>query len=508
VAQADGVMVVARLLLTSGPIRAKLRIFMEGQGPRAPGPNLTRHRMPQPDTYGPPASRDKESSGHVGDVVSSEDPRDVAEIARTLAAHGGGSASFDLALDLVLNEVVEQARLATGATGAAVALARGGELVCRATTGADAPELGTRLETTSGLSGACLQSGTMQECADTETDLRVNAEACRRLGVRSILVFPLGDGKNPLGVFEIFSSRPNAFGERDVNTLRVLARRLEENARQAKQAESDLTKADDESSGLATKPTSSASDESPAEENATRLIAGAAPKPTERWAPVLSVLVIALAMLLGLTLGWRAGIGRRSGSDRPAGIGTSSTPIANTATASAGEPKTVAPVRELASSAGHGSVSQNKMSGGASSGEPPTGGLQVTQNGKVIYRLAPPEQRTAAGTGSTTAGTGATTEGSTAGGTGDASRTRLIRRVEPEYPVEARTRHIQGSVILDVQIGSDGAVRNITVVNGDPVLGDAAVAAVRQWRYLPSSVAGRPVEMQTRITIRFTLPPP
>jgi TonB family protein len=456
--------------------------------------------MPQPDTNGPPASWDKESSGHVGDVVSSEDPRDVAEIARTLAAHGGGSASFDLALDLVLNEVVEQARLATGATGAAVALARDGELVCRATTGADAPELGIRLETTSGLSGACLQSGTMQDCADTETDLRVNAEACRRLGVRSILVFPLGDGKNPFGVFEIFSSRPNAFGDRDVNTLRVLARRLEENTREAKQVESALTKADDESSGLAKKPTSSASDESLWEEDATGLIAGAAPKPTERWAPLLSVLVIALAMLLGWTLGWRAGIGGRSGSDRPAGKGTSPTPIANTGTASAAEPKTVAPVTALASSAGHGSVSQNKMSGGATSGEPPTGGLQVTQHGKVIYRLPPAERRTAAGTRSTT-------EGSTAGGTGDASRTRLIRRVEPEYPAEARTRHIQGSVILDVQIGSDGAVRNITVVNGDPVLGGAAVAAVRQWRYQPCSVAGRPVEMQTRITIRFTLPP-
>jgi hypothetical protein len=67
---------------------------------------------------------------------------DVATIAKTLAAHGGGAASFDLALDLILNEVVEQARLATGATGAAVALARDGEMVCRATTGADAPDLG------------------------------------------------------------------------------------------------------------------------------------------------------------------------------------------------------------------------------------------------------------------------------------------------------------------------------------------------------------------------------
>ena len=113
-------------------------------------------------------------------------------VARTLAAYGGGTGSFDLALDLVLNEVVEQARLLTGATGAAIALMRDGEMVCRATSGKDAPELGVRLETTSGLSGACLQSGQIQQCSDTETDARVNAEACRLLGLRSIVVLPLG----------------------------------------------------------------------------------------------------------------------------------------------------------------------------------------------------------------------------------------------------------------------------------------------------------------------------
>ena len=172
--------------------------------------------MPQPESYGTPPPWDKKSSGETGDLTSAQHPSEVTQVARTLAAHGGGEASFDLALDLVLNEVVEQARLATGATGAAIALGRAGEMVCRATTG-DAPDLGVRLETTSGLSGACLQTGTMQQCGDTETDPRVNAEACRRLSVRSILVLPLGEGKDPFGILEVFSSRPNAFGDRDVH---------------------------------------------------------------------------------------------------------------------------------------------------------------------------------------------------------------------------------------------------------------------------------------------------
>jgi periplasmic protein TonB len=84
---------------------------------------------------------------------------------------------------------------------------------------------------------------------------------------------------------------------------------------------------------------------------------------------------------------------------------------------------------------------------------------------------------------------------------------RLIHRVEPQYPAEALVQKIQGLVTLDVQIGGEGAVHNIDVVEGNPVLAQAAVQAVTQWRYRPYAVDGRPVEMQTRITIRFTVPP-
>jgi putative methionine-R-sulfoxide reductase with GAF domain len=172
-------------------------------------------------------------------------PSDVTEVARTLAAHGGGAASLDLALDLVLNEVVEQARVATGATGAAIAFSRGGEMVCRATSGEVAPELGVRLETASGLSGACVQTGQVQQCNDAETDQRVDAEACRMLGVRSILVLPLSDGKETFGLFEIFSSRPNAFGDRDVNTLQALAHRVVRNKNSAESVAAAIRSTDE-----------------------------------------------------------------------------------------------------------------------------------------------------------------------------------------------------------------------------------------------------------------------
>ena len=106
-------------------------------------------------------------------------------------------------------------------------------MVCRATTGSDAPDLGVRFETTTGLSGECLRTGKVQQCDDTETDPRVNAEACRSLGVRSILVLPLAEGNDPFGILEVFSSRPKAFRERDVRILQVVARHVVESKRAA-----------------------------------------------------------------------------------------------------------------------------------------------------------------------------------------------------------------------------------------------------------------------------------
>src|SRR5215471_4864347 len=161
---------------------------------------------------------------------------DVRGLINTLAASGGGSSSNELALDLVLNQIVEQACLATGATGAAIALLRDGEMVCRATTGRNAPDLGTRLDN-AGFSAECLRIGTLQRCDDTDSDPRVDPVACRLLGVRSILVVPLWYWGEFMGIFEIFSPRPNAFGERDEQTLQALAYRI---VRQAKESSGQI----------------------------------------------------------------------------------------------------------------------------------------------------------------------------------------------------------------------------------------------------------------------------
>jgi TonB family protein len=458
--------------------------------------------MPQPESPETPTSGDKKASHNKSSdekssdkkfwdekssspVVAACSAREVTDVFRTLAAHGGGAASFDLALDLVLNEVVQQARLLTGATGAAIALARNGEMVCRATTGGDAPELGVRFEMTSGLSGACLQTGTIQQCGDTETDPRVNAAACRNLGVRSILVLPLSEGKDPFGILEVFSSRPSAFSDRDVNPLQVLARRVVENTRGAEEVAAVLPSAGDKSDAHTNEGKPSPDYDQLWSDGGSFLEQGSS-KRSEVWTTVLGVLVIVVAVLLGLALGWRGvpGRGLRGGGQKR----TNASPVTR------GDGRTHS-TGEVNREARSGTTSQPRMSRAAGSVEPPSAGLLVTQNGKVIYRLPPEEPRAATGTSGTT-------EASE-----NVSATRLIHRVDPQYPPDASARHIQGLVALDIQIGADGAVHNIAVVEGDPVLAGAAVQAVRQWRYQPYSVDGRPVEMQTRITIRFTLPP-
>jgi protein TonB len=78
--------------------------------------------------------------------------------------------------------------------------------------------------------------------------------------------------------------------------------------------------------------------------------------------------------------------------------------------------------------------------------------------------------------------------------------------VEPQYPADAKARHIQGPVVLDIQVLGDGAVGNVAVVSGDPLLTQSAINAVKQWRYQPESANGQAIESQARVTVKFTLP--
>ncbi|MGB6386433.1 MAG: GAF domain-containing protein [Terriglobales bacterium] len=127
-------------------------------------------------------------------------------------------------LDFALQLLVERAQYITGATGTALALPQGEEMVCRASAGSSAPPIGARLQVRSGLTGESITRRQLLRCDNAENDPRVNLETCRALGIASIVVLPLmrRDGE-VRGLFELFSDHPYAFEERDLIALERMA---------------------------------------------------------------------------------------------------------------------------------------------------------------------------------------------------------------------------------------------------------------------------------------------
>lgn len=81
----------------------------------------------------------------------------------------------------------------------------------------------------------------------------------------------------------------------------------------------------------------------------------------------------------------------------------------------------------------------------------------------------------------------------------------LLRKVQPVYPPLAKAAHVSGAVQLQATIGRDGTIQNLRVVSGHPMLTQAALDAVRQWRYRPYLLNGEAVEVDTTVTVNFNL---
>ncbi len=88
---------------------------------------------------------------------------------------------------------------------------------------------------------------------------------------------------------------------------------------------------------------------------------------------------------------------------------------------------------------------------------------------------------------------------------GNVAQANLIRQVTPVYPAIAKTAHISGTVLLHAIIGKDGTVQDLQYVSGPPLLMRSAMDAVRQWRYKPTLLNGEPVDVDTTISVVFTL---
>ena len=425
----------------------------------------------------------------------------------------------DLALDLALNELVVRAAEATRASAAAVALARGDDMVCRAATGHLAPNLGVPLNTRDGLSGACLQTRRPQLSVDTEFDPRVDPAISHRLGIRSILIVPVFDpndiGAQLAGILEVFSPTPAAFSDSDQTLLEDFAG---ECAR-IRHAAIELSKR--RPAAAVVLPEIVPSEPVPPDSMPPDFIAASPPPasrpPYEAWVLVLGALTIlatiAVSFLIGSRIGWLRPSQTASSSQIQQAI-PAETSVPAESCAGTGAPGCTAERSSAAATAAHRAnpsssetVSERKSEKASkqTSNTPAEGELVVYEKGKVIFRMRPDP---------TKQNSDAIVEASSITKIAPAqsvrlapeeAETRLLSRTEPQYPPEARAAHRAGNVILEVQVAEDGSVSSIRTVSGDPVLAAAATEAVRTWRYQPYRQHNHASQFQTDVTLTFTL---
>ncbi|MGH9502688.1 MAG: TonB family protein [Terriglobales bacterium] len=341
-----------------------------------------------------------------------------------------------------LDGILEEALVAAGATGAAIALIRGPQMVCCATAGPDAPDLGTAIDPGTGLTGCCVRTREIQQCSDTETNRHVDPEACRLLGVRAIVVFPVLDSDHVVGVLEILSSRPGAFDQCDLYGLQILANRI---------LDREQPRSKDEPMVPLNEP---APDPMQAELLAREAFLASAQSDTKKprskyWMFFRTLGFIVLPVVLGWILGhagWQTAVDRADHQISESQISESQKDV---------PPALPAPPE-----------TESETASPSSDSGPDVGPVQVSPEEIKDY---------------------------------------VIRRVMPDYPESARQEHVQGRVVLQVSVGADGLVQGVIVASGDPQLGKAAVKAVRQWRFRPRSLQGQATGFETQIVVNFAI---
>ena len=457
-------------------------------------------------------------------------------------------------LDPLLAAIADAAQQLTAASGVALAMWRDGEMVCRARSGETAPALDSRLSSEAGISGECLRTGKSQICVDTEDDPLVDVEVCRVLGVRSIAVMPIQAKRRIDGILEVFSTEPAAFSEHHVEVLEQLAA-LAERAHTLEPSESSPMPAPVPVMVKAPIDELKARELSPDYDDVGNAGPGLVGGLAGRRSLVLGALGLAAFLLLGLVvwLGWRQGT-KKGGraqvaslpsssyspivAERPLGTGdnvsgqqladprlwegnstlkpnpgsgilsvSGSTPASGTlATANSkgggSEGKKTQADRSLPGRASRASTSADKSSSRSLHGEeaapvaaPPVAGVPITgtPNPSPLQGILSAK--------TVLPGLSPTMSQGVSGG-------HLLYRVSPIYPAQAKMFRREGKVILNATVMEDGKVRDLEVVQGEPVLAQSAVAAVKQWRYQPFLLDGKPVKTETSITIDFKFPSP
>jgi TonB family protein len=432
-------------------------------------------------------------------------------------------------LSSILAEATHAARYFTDATGAALALWSQGVVICRARSGDTAPPLGAKLDVDAGISGECLRSGRSQRCNDTLTDPRVDAVVCQEMEVRSLAVVPLRGGQGVIGILEVFSDKPNAFSDAHITLLKKLAKIAAEGREQSVAPSSS-------------RPVESASEPKsmPVPEPATRdwLTFLPARMRGEEGQPWRLAAAAALLLMLGV-FGWafsRSRSNSRSGQavhaasaqTMPAGTTASTSPDSTKGDPAAAfatgknpgtinlslAPRTTADrvASDVVQRASRSTVTERgSVIPVKNAGDPSKPAAPITVAEADVPAPDPAEVLSSMKGGAAPMPQSVAnpqpifpfvalpvSQGVTGG--------RLTHKVDPTYPAEARIQRVEGAVMLDALVGEDGIVHEVKVTSGPPLLAKAAAQAVKQWRYQPFQLNGKPVSIHNQITIQFRLP--
>lgn len=159
-----------------------------------------------------------ETERQIGNIQRAKAERlmQIVSVQREISGHS-------LDLDVAMQAMSEHTRRLIQAEGSIVETLEGENMVYRAASGVASRHIGMTLKAEGSLSGTCVREGIVLKCDDSETDERVNRDACRSVGLRSMIVVPLRHKEQGLGVLKVLSSRVNAFDEDDVATLELLA---------------------------------------------------------------------------------------------------------------------------------------------------------------------------------------------------------------------------------------------------------------------------------------------
>jgi len=447
--------------------------------------------------------------------------------------------SGELRLDPMLAAIASAARRLTSASGSAIAMWKDGVMVCRARSGETAPALGAELNSETGISGECLRTGAVRHCPDTEKNPLVNVEVCRALGLRSMVVLPIRGWHGINGILEVFGTEPAAFSEHQIALLGQLAA-LAERARTTHPHGASQVVAKDSDERLQPSGLLRASDRvrdvvlAVVGRRSGRLVLGAI--------GVAAIVLVSLAIWLG----WRGADQKDSKAHAAPQSSVAATvtarqahlpdndpvwkpnPGGETLFASNGKPGAGSAVKFASKTdvidvnvGGRKGEPGNSVSSAAAADVALSNqnkSLEAGTDANVPAGLAgaeraspepPPISSPPADSSSLNAVLGASVSVPelSAPVSQGVSGGRLLRQVKPVYPAQAQSMRLEGAVVVEAMVREDGTVGDVKVVEGPSELAQAVVDAVKNWRYEPTLLDGRPTRIERKITINFRLQP-